>query len=381
MEKLITAELFAGIGGFRMACDELGIETVFANDISPKALEVYRSRFSDIVAGDISKLVHEVPPHDILTGGIPCQPFSSAGKKMGIQDPRGTLFQVVIDILKIHEPRYFVIENVKRLLTMDGGSHFATILSALAELDYDIEWRLINAMHFGLAQNRQRIVITGVKRAISSSVCSRLSAPDELQTLSEGQINRLFDRSRWKPIGEHGQKFCFWGLASSGVFFDADIPFISRTRSVKLRDILEPYVSDKFDYTDSMEERIKKSTVVNQFVQGVEILYNQAGGARMGYTIFGSGGIAPTVTCTTSRHYERYKIGDRYRRLTNVEYARLQGFSDDHCSVVSPYDQYALYGNAFPPPMAQWVIGRLTQMVGITRSQIEERGQLELISV
>ncbi len=81
----------------------------------------------------------------------------------------------------------------------------------------------------------------------------------------------------------------------------------------------------------------------------------------MGYTIFGINGIAPTLTSTTSRHYERYKIGDRYRRLTNVEYARIQGFSDAHCRIVPIYDQYALFGNAVPPPMVKWVMRQLLE--------------------
>jgi DNA (cytosine-5)-methyltransferase 1 len=80
----------------------------------------------------------------------------------------------------------------------------------------------------------------------------------------------------------------------------------------------------------------------------------------MGYTIFGINGVAPTLTSTTSRHYERYKIGDCYRRLTNIEYARIQGFPDDHCREVSIYDQYALIGNAVPPPMAEWVLSRIS---------------------
>ena len=98
---------------------------------------------------------------------------------------------------------------------------------------------------------------------------------------------------------------------------------------------------------------------MNKFVNGVQILYNQKGGARMGYTIFGSEGIAPTLTCTTSRHYERYKIGNSYRRLTNVEYARIQGFPDHHCSAASIYRQYSLYGNAVPPQLAKWAIKQI----------------------
>ena len=79
----------------------------------------------------------------------------------------------------------------------------------------------------------------------------------------------------------------------------------------------------------------------------------------MGYTIFGTSGVAPTLTSTASRHYERYKVGAMYRRLTNIEYARIQGFDDEHCKCESIYNQYALFGNAVPPPMAEWVIRKL----------------------
>jgi DNA (cytosine-5)-methyltransferase 1 len=78
----------------------------------------------------------------------------------------------------------------------------------------------------------------------------------------------------------------------------------------------------------------------------------------MGYTLFGTSGVAPTLTASTSRHYERYRVGNRYRRLTNIEYARLQGFPESHCRTATIYDQYILFGNAVPPPMARWVMNR-----------------------
>ena len=98
----------------------------------------------------------------------------------------------------------------------------------------------------------------------------------------------------------------------------------------------------------------------------------------MGYTIFGTSGIAPTLTATASRHYERYKIGEKYRRLTNVEYARLQGFPDDHCSSVTVYNQYALYGNAVPPIMAKWAISKVTNCEFVEIDAPKER-QLSLL--
>ena len=151
-------ELFAGIGGFRLACEEMGIKTIFANDLKPLACKVYLDVFgeNELRIGDISNYISIIPPHDLLTAGFPCQPFSSAGKKNGIRDPRGTLFEKIVEILSIYKPKYFVLENVKRLLSMEKGEHFATILAKLSSLGYLVEWRVLNAMDFELPQNRQR---------------------------------------------------------------------------------------------------------------------------------------------------------------------------------------------------------------------------------
>jgi DNA (cytosine-5)-methyltransferase 1 len=366
-----TVELFAGIGGFRLAAERHGLWTCWSNDLCPKACKVYRNRFGEgaICEGDIGKLLDEVPAHDLLTAGFPCQPFSSAGKKKGIEDPRGTLFSVVVELLKRHEPRFFVLENVKRLLRMERGVHFATILASLAQLDYLIEWRLLNAVHFGLPQNRQRVFIVGVRAdakqggsgEANGDLPIRLATPEDVSCLSPNDFDWIQSPEEWTEIESHGVQFPNWGLAKSTRFFGADLErFSSQRPPVLLRGVLQDEAPAQFDFTDSTVERIGDSVEVNRFVDGVEILSNQRGGARMGYTVFGINGVAPTLTSTASRHYERYKVGNRYRRLTNVEYARIQGFPDDFCSAISVYDQYALFGNAVPPPMAEWVIGRLT---------------------
>ncbi len=356
-----TVELFAGIGGFRLAADKCGLTTIWANDACPKACAVYRDRYGSgsIIEGEITGLLGQIPRHEFLTAGFPCQPFSSAGKKQGIKDPRGTLFSVVIDALRQHRPRYFVMENVKRLLTMERGKHFATILSSLAELDYRIEWRLFNAEWFGLPQNRQRVFIVGVRHGAANKPYSskvRLASIGDL----DGHrfcVDTLTTPDTWTDITAHGARFPNWGLAEFGKFYGVDLDrFTERRSSVLLRGVLEDEVASEFDFTESTIERLKASTHVKRMVGGVEILSNQGGGARMGYTVFGINGLAPTLTSTASRHYERYKVGRRYRRLTNVEYARIQGFPDDHCFAVSVYHQYALFGNAVPPPMASWVI-------------------------
>ncbi len=360
---LTTVELFSGIGGFRLALDQRRARTLWANDISPKACDVYRDNFgrAELREGDLRDHADTIPPHDLLTAGFPCQPFSSAGKKKGIRDPRGTLFQGIVDVLRESRPKYFILENVKRLLTMEKGLHFATILSSLADIDYDMEWRLLNAMHFGLPQNRQRVFLIGVSRdGNGQDGVVRLASPTDLGTLNDRQRDQLSDSQMWTPIEKHSARFPSWGQVSRGRFFAGDLDgFSEQSELVSVRDILQPKVSPEFDFTETTLKWLANNSEVNRYVGGVEILSNQAGGARMGYTIFGINGVAPTLTSTTSRHYERYRVGDRFRRLTNIEYARIQGFPDDHCRVASIYDQYALIGNAVPPPMALWVLDRL----------------------
>lgn len=357
--NLKSIELFAGIGGFRIACDNLGIETIWANDIDDKASLVYNHNFrpQSLIQGDIRQLYESIPPHDILTGGFPCQPFSAAGKKQGIRDPRGTLFEIIVEIIKNKNPRYFVLENVKRLLLMESGQHFATILDSLSTLGYLIEWRVLNSLNFGLPQNRERVVIIGSKTQYPTSV---LLTKQEIDFVNQRTINYFYHPESWKILSKHDKVFEYWGVALNGKFLSSDTKiFPSNHTKKRLKDILQGEVDESFDFTVDTIKRIPNSNLINKYVNGVEIIYNQGGGARMGYTIFGTNGIAPTLTSSTSRHYERYKIGDRFRRLTNIEYARLQGFPDNHCANVSIYDQYSLYGNAVPPPLIQWAIDRL----------------------
>lgn len=357
-----AVELFAGIGGFRIACDRVGIRTQWANDLDPKAAQVYCDRFgpAGFHFGDLGTVLDTIPPHDVLTAGFPCQPFSSAGKKLGLADPRGTLFGRVVEVLDRHRPRFFVLENVKRLLSMDQGQHFATILSALVSLGYWVEWRLLNALQFGLPQNRERLVIIGHR---ADRPLAYLGLDADFLDLQ----NSLF--ALQSPLAQHGKRFQTWGLARQEHFIQANLPhFSAQIPSPKLSAILEPQPDDRFYFTEETQARIEHSERVDRYINGVEVLYNQRGGSRMGYSIFGTNGVAPTLTCTTSRHYERYQVGNAFRRLTPVEYARLQGFPDHHCQVISPYHQYGLYGNAVPPVMIEWVLKQLLDSGGVQLS-------------
>jgi DNA (cytosine-5)-methyltransferase 1 len=380
---LNVVELFAGIGGFRIAADELGLKTVFANDFNPLACTAYRNQFgaTPMHEGDIAELLDSVPPHDLLTAGFPCQPFSAAGKKEGIRDPRGTLFQIIVDVLSQHRPRYFVLENVKRLLTMEDGEHFATVLTALAELDYVIEWRVLNARDFGLAQNRERVFVIGERISVHHqkfAIAPKLATVEDIR--SDRRVGSALEAPRaWPKLATHDSRFPSWGLVNNDRFIASDLEVFSEAQpDVMLRDILEAEPAAEYDLTAATIGRLGVNQPVDRFVNGVEILSNQSGGARMGYTIFGVSGLAPTLTASTSRHYERYFVDGRYRRLTPVEYARLQGFPDGHCDGVRGYDQYTLYGNAVPPPMAKWAIARAIRMP-ISSERRQTRRQEDLL--
>jgi DNA (cytosine-5)-methyltransferase 1 len=351
-------ELFSGIGGFRIALDELGFETVFANDIDEKASFVYKNNFGTeaFIQGDINHYKKLIPSHNILTAGFPCQPFSSAGKKKGVADPRGSLFESIVNILKTNLPKYFVLENVKRLISMESGVHFATILKALSDCGYYLEWRVINATQFGLPQSRERIIITGIKKDNFQPTACLIESNESFCFFKDP-----FNYSNWVSLSKHRASFKNWGLCFNGNFFTQSLNYAQFEPIVRLRDILQDDVPEIFDFTVSTLERIPNSEYVNKFFNGVQILYNQKGGARMGYSVFGTEGIAPTLTSTTSRHYERYEINGKYRRLTNIEYARIQGFPDNHCQGVSVYDQYTLFGNAVPPQMVKWAISKITK--------------------
>jgi DNA (cytosine-5)-methyltransferase 1 len=367
-EQLTAVELFAGIGGFRLGLAGANIETIWANDINELCCKVYQSNFhkDSIYLGDINQIpISNIPVHDILTAGFPCQPFSPAGKKLGVRDIRGTLFERIVEIIDQKQPKYFLLENVKRLLTMESGYHFRLILNALSELDYFIEWRIINPLQFGIPQNRDRVFIFGTK--LNSTDITPLA----LETLSVFLTDTdkfSFPQSDDKlekymlPIISIKSKNDNWGIAYKNKMYTQHLSALPDIQPRKrLKDILqdESIVAPEFYFTADTLERIKQSKAVNRYCNEVEILYNQDGGARLGYTIFGTNGVASTLTASTSRHYERYQVDDKFRRLTNIEYARLMGFPDDWCRIARIYDQYALFGNAIVPACVEWVCQRI----------------------
>lgn len=161
-------DLFSGIGGFRIAAEQalkefnLEGQCVFSCDIDPFANKVYRENFGEVCEKDIRKVSAEfIPDHDLLLAGFPCQPFSIIGQKKGFEDTRGTLFFEIARILEAKRPSAFVLENVKQLATQRKGQVLNRILEVLSNLGYHVEWRILNTLHFGLPQKRERIYIAG----------------------------------------------------------------------------------------------------------------------------------------------------------------------------------------------------------------------------
>lgn len=164
--KFTFVDLFAGIGGIRIPFTELGGKCVFSSEWDNAAQISYSYNFGEVPFGDITKINSDsIPKHDVLLAGFPCQAFSIIGKMKGFADTRGTMFFEVARILQHHQPKAILLENVKQLVSHDGGKTFKVILDTLAELGYSVKWKILNALDFGLPQKRERVIIVGFKSA------------------------------------------------------------------------------------------------------------------------------------------------------------------------------------------------------------------------
>jgi len=159
-------DLFAGIGGMRLAFEATGGICVFSSEWDKYAQKTYQANFGDLPDGDITKISEkDIPKFDILLAGFPCQPFSSIGKREGFKhETQGTLFYDVARIIDFHKPKAFLLENVAGLLTHDDGRTFTTIISVLTSLGYAIEYKILDSSDFGVPQKRDRIYIVGFSK-------------------------------------------------------------------------------------------------------------------------------------------------------------------------------------------------------------------------
>lgn len=304
--KYKMIDLFAGIGGTRLGFYQTGkVNSVFSSEIDKHAVKTYERNFGDTPHGDITKIKsEEIPEHDILVGGFPCQAFSQAGKKLGFADTRGTLFFEIARILKDKRPKAFLLENVKALTTHDHGRTFKVILSTLEELDYAVFCHIFRARDFGCPQNRERIYIVGFdKRAID---CSGFEFP--------------------KPTGE----------------------------ATRVGDILEKEVDDKYTISDRIWEGHKKRKEKNQ-----------KAGKGFGFTLFNENS-AYTNTLSARYYKDGSEIlieqeGKNPRKLTPREAARLQGFPEEFVIPVSDTQAYREFGNSVAVPAVHAIAEKIVE--------------------
>lgn len=228
MEKIKFIDLFCGIGGFRVAMDEACRENnlipdcVFSSDIDPFCQDSYESNFGHRPAGDITQ-VHEknIPDHDILFAGFPCQPFSIIGQMQGFNDIRGTLFFDIARILKHKKPKAFILENVKQLVGHNKGRTLKTILKTLQDLGYDTHYAVLNALDYGLPQKRERVIIVGHREPIYFSYPSPVRPFKPLNEILEKRVDKKhfasdYIKKRRKQKHKSAYKLSIWHENKAG---------------------------------------------------------------------------------------------------------------------------------------------------------------------
>ena len=199
--------MFAGVGGIRLGMESAGFSTVFANDIDQRAKTTYDLN-SDcpLTVADLQEFpIEDLPKFDCLTGGFPCQPFSVSGKRLGFEETRGTLFFRIAEILNLHRPKTFLLENVKNLYHHDNGRTFKTILKVLREdLGYDVHYQVLNSINFGVPQNRERVFIVGFDRKTDFKFPEGRPLTTTVRDLLEEDVDERFyyreDHKHYGPI-------------------------------------------------------------------------------------------------------------------------------------------------------------------------------------
>jgi len=204
MEKIKFIDLFCGVGGFRIAMDEacrennLIPECVFSSDIDTFCQDSYEANFGHRPTGDITQVDEkDIPDHDILFAGFPCQPFSIIGQMQGFNDLRGTLFFDIARILKHKRPKAFVLENVKQLVGHDKGRTLKTIIKTLQVIGYHVHYAVLNALDYGLPQKRERVIIVGHQEPIMFTFPSPVRPFKPLSEILEKEVDKKYYASEY----------------------------------------------------------------------------------------------------------------------------------------------------------------------------------------
>ena len=330
-------DMFGGIGGFRLGITiATDWECVWYNDKNRYATSVYNLRFGEKYEPTNIGEVDEgnIPRHDCICAGFPCQSFSVAGKRKGFEDTRGTLFYEICRIAEFHKPRWLFLENVRGLLSHDGGQTFARILNALQDLGYGVEWQVCNSKRHGVPQNRERVFIVGHLGGFRGQQVFPIRGTDRegAGKNSDWQpVARCIDKNYHKGWLDHGQRTMIlsWQNKKDGVVPKGECPSLRASGGTDIRK--SPKVLQ--------HSRDEKGDVVGYNERDVAGTLKQPSGNQQNYVIYDDynqrvkqDGIVPAVRQTNCRRAlgnASKLIGNRrIRRLTPLECERLQGFPD-----------------------------------------------------
>ncbi len=336
-------DLFAGIGGMRIAFEKVGGECVFTSEWDSYAQKTYAANFpgGHQIAGDITE-IHEadIPDHDVLLGGFPCQPFSIAGvsKKNALgrshgfaDETQGTLFFDVARIIKHKRPKAFLLENVKNLASHDGGNTFRIIRKVLAEdLGYQIHWKVLDGAHF-VPQHRERVLIVGFRDPVIFDWDTLRLPPKDTRKLGD-----ILHRPMDEPL-----------VANDGSSY---------------YDHASSRPQDKYTLTDNLWT----------YLQNYKARH-EAKGNGFGFGLFDRTGTARTLS---ARYYKdgseiliSQGLGRNPRRLTPRECARLMGFPDGFRIPVSDTRAYKQFGNSVVVPLITEVAHTMQPLITVQNRQ------------
>lgn len=313
--KFKFIDLFAGIGGIRLAYQNLGGKCVFTSEWNEQAKRTYEANFGEVPFGDITQISEtDIPDHDVLLAGFPCQPFSIAGvsKKNALgrahgflDETQGTLFFDIARILKHKKPKAFMLENVKNLRSHDKGKTFMVIENTLKELGYSVHAQVLNGKYF-VPQHRERIIIVGFREDVYESL------------------------------------------------EDFHFPKMPEPQKV-FKDILETEIEDKYTLTDHLWKYLRDYADKHK-----------AKGNGFGFGLTDMNGISRTLSARYYKDGSEVLIpqhGKNPRRLTPRECARLQGFPDEFLIPVSDTQAYKQFGNSVTVPLIQAVAKQLVKVL------------------
>lgn len=321
-----SIDLFAGIGGIRLGFDlafQENIKTVYISELDKKAQETYYANFGDTlkIAGDITKIDEKnIPKHDILLAGFPCQAFSLAGFKKGFEDARGTLFFDVARITKHHMPKVVFCENVKNLVRHDRGKTFRLIKQILSDLGYKVFYKVLNSRDFGVPQNRERIYFVAFRNDIAPHIFNFPEGHDSTKVIDD-----ILEAKEVSP---------------------------------------KYYLSDV--YLASLRKHRKR---------------HESKGNGFGFEIRDHNDVAGAIVCGGMGRERNLLIDERLtnfvpvthikgeinrefvRKMTPREWARLQGFPDDFKFVVADTHLYRQFGNSVTVPVIKAIATEIKEVL------------------